>query len=127
LALKAAGKQIPKPVFAQAEIDTGASCTVIDPSIAKALELQPKGRVSIQTASTGSGIHHCEQFDVGIVFSAANLGSGTPSGVARAFVTMPVLETDLMSQGIQVLIGRDILSQCLLVFHGPGNLVILNF
>jgi hypothetical protein len=58
LALKAAGKQIPKPVFAQAEIDTGASCTVIDPSIAKALELQPKGRVSIQTASTGSGIHH---------------------------------------------------------------------
>lgn len=40
---------------------------------------------------------------------------------------MPVVESDLSAQGIQALIGRDILSDSLLVYNGYTGLFILSF
>ena len=40
---------------------------------------------------------------------------------------MPVLETHLRSQGIDGLIGRDVLQKCNLVYNGQLNLFTLSY
>ena len=119
--LKSAGLPIPEAVSVRALIDTGASCTAIDPSVLRQLGLPPTGTVSIVTPSTGTTPHTCNQFDVGLAFVMP------PNGIHVATVTLPVVEASLDSHGIQALIGRDVLSKGLLVYNGPNNSLSLAF
>ncbi len=40
---------------------------------------------------------------------------------------MPVIESQLSMQGIQALIGRDVLRQCLFVYNGEEDQFMLAF
>ncbi|MCX7424860.1 MAG: aspartyl protease family protein [Planctomycetia bacterium] len=116
-AIKAAGKPIPQTQVVRALIDTGASCSAIDPGVIQALELTPTGTASIHTPSTGVGSHECNLYDVALFIL---MGSAQ---VHIASLTAPVIEAKLAGQGFDVLIGRDVLSQGLLVYDGKaGNL-----
>jgi hypothetical protein len=97
-------------------IDTGACGTCIDPAVLAPLELQPTGVVSIHTPSTGGSAVQVLQYDVDI-FLVANPGQNS----VRSFSTVPIIEAPLVGQGIQALIGRDILKDCLLIYDGQAS------
>ena len=118
-ALTRVGKQAPAPLLIRGLIDTGASSTCIDPQILKTLELTPTGEVAIHTPSTGSAPHFAYQYDVSLTLVHPNhkLEIGT----------VPVIEATLSGQGIQALIGRDVLEQCLFIYDGQTGTFTLAF
>lgn len=120
--MKLAGLPIPKPVLGRFLIDTGASCTVVDTALIAPLNLPPTGSVAMHTPSTAGSAHTCNQYDVMLFMS-----SGTAPGSGHIVDALPVIEADLKSQGIDGLIGRDVLASCVLVFNGTANTVSLGY
>jgi len=120
-ALKNAGQPIPKLMSVRALVDTGASCTCIDPSILTELNLTPTGVVSLNTPSTGTKPQQADQFDVSLFIPA-------PSGLPLFIHTMPVVASELLAaQGFHALLGRDVLSQCLFAYNGEFGVFTLAF
>jgi hypothetical protein len=109
----------------RALVDTGASNTCIDPSVLigqnpAGLALTPTGTVSMTTPSTGTTPHIADQYDVALLIPHATL---TP--LVR--LTIAVASVELLAQGFHVLIGRDILKDCVLVYNGTEDLFILAY
>lgn len=110
-ALVKAQAPVPPAILCRLLVDTGASCTCVDPDITKQLNLSPRGSVSVHTPSTGAGnTHTCAQYDVSLML--------VHSSFRRVFTAIPVLASSLSHQGIDGLLGRDVLSKCLLVYNG---------
>jgi hypothetical protein len=118
-ALKKSKATIPSRVKVRGLIDTGASCTAIDPGIITQLGVPATGSTSIQTPSTGTTSHPCQQFDVSIFLIHPNFIFQLPA--------LPVVACPLKHQGIQALIGRDILSNCLFFYNGDVKRFALAF
>lgn len=119
-AVKAAGGTIPKAVRGRFLIDTGASGTVIDTSFVGKLGLLATGAINCHTPSTGVAPAILTQYDVGLI-----LGLSGPPHAQLLATTMPVIATDFSMQPIDGLLGRDILSQCLMGYNGPeGHIAI---
>ena len=97
-------------------IDTGASQTVVDTEIVAGLSVLPSGLVPVQTASTADSAEPAPQFDVSLLIP---MRSG-----ARLFNSVPVFGMSLRPQGIDGLLGRDILAQCLLTYSGPDEICL---
>lgn len=124
-ALTAASQPVPSPVPIRALVDTGASCTCIDPSVLQSLGLQPTGTVSVNTPSTGATPHTADQYDVGLVIPPGNI---PPGAQPLHFPTIPVVAAELLAgQGFHALIGRDILDQCVLIYNGGIGAFTLAF
>lgn len=121
-ALTAANQPVPTAVPTRALIDTGASCTCIDQSILNQLGLSPTGTALIHTPSTGAAPQTANQFDISLL-----IVFGTPLRLLYGNHTIPVVESDLSTQGIDALIGRDILAASLLVYDGETGLFTLSF
>lgn len=106
--MDAAGLPIPNPVPCHLLIDTGASNTCIDPEKIKLLKLTPSGNTPVHTPSTTPDkMHNCNQYDVGIIIPDF-----------WHFHAVPILESSLSHQGIDGLLGRDILKECILIYNG---------
>jgi hypothetical protein len=119
-ALTKAGQPVPPPIKIRGLIDTGASCTGIDPTILTQLGVVSTGPVPVHTPSTKSGAPHiAKQYDVSIILIHPKLN--------WRFHTLPVIEAPLIHQGIHALIGRDILANCLFTYDGQGNAFCLAF
>ncbi len=97
-------KKEPPKVSAYALIDTGASMSCIDQSIAQKLGLIPR---DIQTVLTPNG--RCEQPLYDILLSIPD--------IKREFL-LEVLGSTLGDQIHHVLIGRDLLRQTTLIYSG---------
>lgn len=121
-ALSAAGQPIPNFVTGRFLVDTGASSTCVDPDLVKPLGLLPSGAVNIKTPSTGAAAHTCYTYDVAFFIPPTTMGD-----LGHFIDPMAVLETHLRSQGIDGLIGRDVLSKCVLVMNGPMNVYTLAY
>ena len=106
---------IPPPVRVSALVDTGASGTVLTPSVLQQLGVQPIGVVSMSTPSTTQPVP-ASQYVVNIVL---------PNRVVVPNVV--VMEAPLGGQNIQCLIGRDILSAGVLIYIGHTNQFTLSF
>lgn len=118
--MKKAGQPIPDPVVAQLLIDTGASCTCIDPWIINKLHLTPSGMIDIHTPSTtANSAHACQQYDAALTILHPSLN--------RNFNAIPVIESNVKHQGIDGLLGRDVLSHCLFVYNGELKIHTLSF
>jgi len=112
-ALQTAGKSIPAPVQGMALIDTGATTTCIDGDVAETMGLAPNGIAKLASAS-----HHssdCNTYPVRLAFPMwnVNLDCAKAMGVR------------IKNQGIIVLVGRDLLQHCLLVYNGTDGTVSL--
>ena len=112
---------IPKPLVVTGIADTGASITCIDPAIIQALGLIAIGKTAMTTPSTGANPVMCDLYDVSLA-----IYSTTPEPPCR-IPTLAVVESDLDHQGFQVLIGRDVLSKCMLIYDGRTGTYTLAF
>jgi hypothetical protein len=115
-ALLAQGIAVPPIIHVNAMVDTGATCTCIDPTILGRLGLSPTGSVPVHTPSTKGAPQLCDQYDVSLRLSA------TDPNNALVRTVLPVIASDLLIQGFEVLLGRDILSRCLLMYDGLNGL-----
>lgn len=122
LALTAAGEAVPQMMFVRALVDTGASFTSVDPSVLTALSLTPTGTIDMVTPSTGQGTHTADTYDIDF-----QIGAG-PNDTPLIIQNLRVASCDLfLRQGIHVLVGRDILARCILVYNGALNFFSLSF
>ncbi|MEK6798390.1 MAG: hypothetical protein AABZ12_05470 [Planctomycetota bacterium] len=100
-------------------IDTGASCTCIDPASLRSLGLSPTGRVPIHTPSTNETPLDCEQYDVSLVLLHPKM--------QLALGSLGVIASNLEFHGIQALFGRDVLGRCLFVYDSSAQVFALAF
>ena len=117
-ALRHAGFEVPAPILIRGLVDTGASCTCLDPSILNQLAVPVRGFTELHTPSTqGTPALH-RQFDIRLILSHPQMNF--------SFNTLPGVECGL-THGIPALIGRDVLAQCLLVYDGKAATFALSF
>jgi predicted aspartyl protease len=105
--LVAQGKAVPTPMSGLALIDTGASNTCVDEQAAKNLGLPVIDVANMQSASHEK--HFCNVYPVQIITPIVTLNAPRAMGAALA------------SQGLLVLIGRDVLQNCNLFYNGPAG------
>jgi hypothetical protein len=119
-ALQQAGAAFPRALPLRALIDTGADVTAIDPSV-----MQQLGMVSHLKASTltAAGQVEVKLYEVSMTIS------GPLGPVGPVFVRPTLLVTELAAPlpNLAVLIGRNVLAECLYLQDGPGGYFLLAF
>jgi hypothetical protein len=121
-ALTAAGHPIPSPVVAKLLVDTGASQTAIDGTILGKLGLTPTGTQQIHTPSTTGVPHSANLYDVAIAIFGADT-----SVPAHAINALAVIDGAFQPQGIDGLLGRDVLAVCRMTYGGPDQYFMVSF
>jgi hypothetical protein len=122
VALEAARIPIPAPLAVRGLVDTGASHTCVDFSIFQALQLQPTGSVPMHTPSTAGVPMAADTYDVAIIIPSS------PTSLPFLRANMQVSAADLLpSQGFHVLVGRDILADCMVTYNGAMQLLTLAY
>lgn len=118
-----AKETIPSPATGTFLLDTGASGTAIDPDLIAPLNVPKIGEVAITTPSTEDGNPHvCDQYDVSLFFPGQSA-----SGVGFWVPALPIITTRLKHQGIDGLIGRDVLNRCTLTYIGSAGIYSLSW
>jgi hypothetical protein len=112
--LVAAGRPMPAPILARALIDTGADVTCCAAQIFHRLGISP---IQQHTTQTLSGPLSIRLFEVGFSIPAASTGSG----LLLVLPQLVVMEFTQPLQNIEVLIGLDVLMQCVLQVDGPNR------
>jgi hypothetical protein len=122
--LQDANDAIPQPSIVRALIDTGAGISGVDPSVLQALSLTPTGEAEIHTPSTGGVPVKTPTYDVRIAILAGR--SGDQHFLSE---TIQVTATNLVAQGFcyHVLLGRDILKNCILHYNGADAVFTLSY
>ena len=120
-ALQSEGMDVPASVPAIGLVDTGASCTSVDPNVIQALKIPPSGDTKVLTPSTKDGPVPVMQYDVGLQIYAAKTQHPL---IVR---DLPVIEAPLAQQGIHALIGRDVLADCILNYNRAEKRYTLAF
>ena len=119
-ALTAAGKAVPKPVPVRLLVDTGATCTNVCTSVIPAAGLMQTGLVPVHTPSTAGTAVSMPQYDASLLIPLRD-------GSWHTIQAMPIICADFTAQGIQGLLGRDVLAKCAMSYHGDMNLCFLSF
>ncbi len=109
------GKEIPALVDGYALFDTGASITCVDESVLRRLGLPPMDNIDLATPSGSSKAH---TYACALYFPGYPLPDADLSFVAGA---------QLQHTGYVALIGRDFLSDMVLIYDGPGARVTFAF
>ena len=112
----------PQPVFVRAVIDTGSSVTGFAPRVFDALCIGAIDRIKILTPSTRPGQPH--ESDVYAVNVALISGDSF-----QRLRNLRVIAADCwnLNEGVEALIGRDVLRRCVFEYFGPDELFRLSF
>jgi predicted aspartyl protease len=114
------GYAVEPPIAVLALIDTGAGTSLIEESILKELGLEPVGDITLHTASTGVAPVVSDMYAVELSLAGETMG-------LLATDLQVVAAKDLGGLSVEVLLGRDILKRCLLVYNGHAGLFTLAF
>lgn len=113
-ALAQQGRPTPQPVNGWALLDTGASNTCIDEEEAQKMSLPVTGVGTMSSAShakTSSNIYPI-QIEV--------------TGFPIRFQSLRTMGAALKEQGLLMLIGRDLLAHCVLIYNGLTGQITLS-
>lgn len=119
-ALLKTGAPFPQPLTLRGLIDSGTDATAINPRVAQQLGLTLRTTASTLTAA-GSVIVNL--YEVSLTISG-------PKGAAGPMLVRPnLVVTELAAPltNLDVLVGRDILDECLFQLDGPGKQFLLGF
>lgn len=103
------GGQLPPPVTGLALIDTGATTTCIDEEAAQKLQLPAIDVVTVASVSHASTERNV--YPISIEVAGLPIVVNAPRSVGA----------ELKAQGLLLLIGRDVLQSCVLVYNGPAG------
>jgi hypothetical protein len=118
-ALVQAGRPIPRPVKVRALVDTGADRTSVATHVIQHLALAPFIYGILQTAGGSLKVN---------LYRVALSVSSLTSSAAPTLSLPDLLVSELtVSLPFDVLIGLDVLRECLLVLDGSGQQFILSF
>jgi hypothetical protein len=118
--LRAAGESPPRPVAIRALVDTGASRSIVQRANLEGLDLDQLGTEWLTTVSSGSTPSEARVFAVQLFFAGVTGGVLAPN--------LRVVEVENLSGfGVDMLLGRDVLDQCLLVYTGQQRQFTLAF
>jgi hypothetical protein len=125
-----AGLAITQPVEVTGVLDTGAERTCVDPGVVAALGLAGLGVGLVAAPGTGTapvpglgGSSAAAWYKVGLTL----LSPPSVPGADLEFPEVDVDELPLSHFGVDVLIGRDVLAGCVLVYDGPAGSVTLAY
>jgi hypothetical protein len=119
-ALVQANQPVPRPLAIRALLDSGCDVTAVSPDIVSHFGLTSVHSGSSQTAS-GSVLVKLYKISLsihGLSGAAAPMLTYSDLLVTRLAVPLPNLD---------VLVGLDIIKQCLLIIDGPGDRFTLSF
>jgi|WetSurMetagenome_2_1015567.scaffolds.fasta_scaffold909763_2 hypothetical protein len=119
-ALLNANANVPNPVLANLQIDTGAAQTCLDNNVIQTLGLQATGLTLVGSATSGNNPSVILTYDASLSFTTVN---GNQQLIVPA---LPILGLNLSAQGIDGLIGRDLLAAACMLYNGPTNGVLLS-
>lgn len=112
--LTGAGRPVPPPVPVRVQLDTGASLSGLAPRVFAALGLEAVGTTAILTPSTPlHAPHQCDEFLVSLAVVAG--GSAVPFIDSARVITA---EGWLPGEGVEGLIGRDVLAHGTFMYFG---------
>ena len=123
--LRRAGQVVPQPITVTALLDTGSDVSCIEPtSIATLVNagLVTKRYIFVNVPHAG-GLAPVREFDVSLAIIH-------PDHVSSRDFTLrnhPVFERALGAMRFDALIGRDVLSKCVLVCDGPSGRFTLGY
>lgn len=117
--LAAQNQPIPAPITGWALIDTGATRSCVDTKTITQLGLKPIGVTQMGTAR-GPVKQHL--YPAKFRFPGEELEIEFSSVVGVNLTGQSVAGRDLI-----VLLGRDVLSRCILIYNGPGGFFTLGF
>ena len=108
------GTELPNSVSGNALVDTGASTTCIDDSVARQMGLPVIDIVAMTSASHPSTQQNV--YPIVMQIAGSTITVEVPNAVGA----------NLMSQGIIALIGRDFLEHCTLHYNGITGAITLS-
>jgi predicted aspartyl protease len=114
MGLLAAGQKVPAPIQALGLVDTGASSTCVDNDLALKLGLPVVDTVKMHSAS------HQEVEQPAYPISIEIIGTPIQFGVHKA------MAAKLSSQGLGLLIGRDVLAMFTMFYNGITGQITLS-
>lgn len=116
------GFPVPADVSAKGLVDTGASCTCVDPRVVKALDLVQRGSASVYSSTSGPSYSvQSPQYDLSLSILGERLSP--PFRLPNLAVTQSHL---FEKNNFDVLVGRDILRKFLIVYDGPSGLCTIS-
>ncbi len=110
---------IPVPALGYALIDTGASISGVHEPLVQQMNVQPVDSIPV---STPSGTGRCSIYPAQLALPAMNV-SNVPVRLAGNQLNWTASD----GKNVIMLLGRDILYQFLMVYHGKLNTVTLAF
>lgn len=119
--LQAARQPVPPPVACTFLVDSGASMSAVDSSRLLPLALAPSGVCRGHTPSTRGVAVQFDRFDVQLFLRGSGPGEGWVAD------PVPVMASSFTGQGIDGLIGRDILDRGLFHYNGRARTFTLAF
>jgi hypothetical protein len=112
------GFPIPKQIPVNAQLDIGSFATAFLPTVFTSLGVMPFGVIPVRTPSTKPGQPClCDQFDVSVTF----LSGMTPITVSSVHAIASD-DFDRHVDGVNAILGRDILDKCILNYCGPDRI-----
>lgn len=121
-AMQKSGLQIPPPATGTFLLDTGASTTCVDPKLVRRLGIDPSGSIMMQTPSTNGTAVACNQYDVSLYVPPS-----VPGTLGLLIPAIPITETMLSTQGIDGLLGRDVIDSNVIIYNGSTRIMTLSF
>jgi hypothetical protein len=119
--LVAAGRAIPPPFSVLGLVDTGAKVTAIRASI-----IAWMGIPSIGAMEASSSLLGCESRSVSIFPLRMALGP-LGEGPVPKWRAIDAVAVDVVSPGVSVLIGRDLLASCRFTYDGRRSRLLMSY
>lgn len=117
-----ASQPVPTAIDVPALIDTGAEASCIDTTLGNRLNLLPAQIWSANVPMLG-GTGYAAYYEVELTLPHPSVTASHLLVVSD----LEVVELDLLSYGIEVILGRDVLAHCVLIYDGTANEFTLSY